>query len=156
MNVNKELLLKRIDELCDSKHIKPHTAFTESGVGKNFRSNLTSSNPSEGKITMLANYFGVSVDYLVGNTNEPAPKLKPKAGTAFFLTEHEAKVLTAYRSQPEMQPAVDKLLGVTEDGVITLSQAAKSSANRKPGYEQKAVAQWEAIENAPETDDDLL
>ena len=156
MNVNKELLLKRIDELCDSKHIKPHTAFTESGVGKNFRSNLTSSNPSEGKITMLANYFGVSVDYLVGNTNDPTPKLEPKAGTAFFLTEHEAKVLTAYRNQPDMQPAVDRILGVTDNGVIVLSQAAKSAEHRKPGYEQKPVEKWTAIENAPETDDDLL
>lgn len=156
MNVNKEFLLKRIDELCDSKHIKPHNAFTESGVGKNFRSNLKSSNPSEGKITMLANYFGVSVDYLVGNTNEPTPKLEPKAGTAFFLTAQEAKVLTAYRNQPDMQPAVDKLLGVTDNGVIVLSQAAKSAEHRKPGYEQKPVEKWTAIENAPETDDDLL
>ena len=28
------------------------------------------------------------------------------------LTSHEQKLLTAYRSHPEMQPAIDKLLGV--------------------------------------------
>lgn len=156
MNVNKEFLLKRIDELCDSKHIKPHTAFTESGVGKNFRSNLTSSNPSEGKITMLANYFGVSVDYLVGNTNEPTPKLEPKAGTAFFLTAQEAKVLTAYRDQPDMQPAVDRILGVTEDGYVTVYTAANSTSNRKHTITKIPREKWEEIENAPNTDEDLL
>ena len=55
-----------------------------------------------------------------------------------------------------MQPAVDKLLGVTDNGVIVLSQAARSAEHRKPGYEQKPVEKWTAIENAPETDDDLL
>ena len=156
MNVNKELLLKRIDELCDSKHIKPHTAFTESGVGKNFRSNLTSSNPSEGKITMLANYFGVSVDYLVGNTNEPTPKLEPKTGIAFYLTAHEADILTAYRNQPDMQPAVNRILGVTEEDTVLVYEAASSVDNHPPRIVRMTKEHWETIENAPETDDDLL
>lgn len=158
MIINKDVLLQRIETLCVKKKITRTTAFVESGVGKNFKSNLTSSNPSEGKITMLANYFGVSVDYLIGDTTDPTPSkvLSPDGLTAFYLTPHETKVMNAYRTHPEMQPAVDKLLGVTEDGVIVLSQAARSAEHRKPGYEQKPVEKWTAIENAPETDDDLL
>ena len=87
MNVNKELLLQRIDVLCEMKNIKRNTAFVESGVGKNFKSNLENCNPSEGKITMLANYFGVSVDYLIGNTDTPTPEPRPADTTTDDITE---------------------------------------------------------------------
>lgn len=44
----------------------------------------------------------------------------PKTQT-FTLTEHEKEVITAYRSKPEMQQAVDRLLGVEEE-IITQRQ----------------------------------
>lgn len=31
------------------------------------------------------------------------------------LTQHELKIIMAYRSKPEMQPAIDKLLGIGEE-----------------------------------------
>ena len=67
--MNIDLLLNRITFLCNEKGISLHTAFIESGVGKNFKSNMKTSCPSMGKITMLANYFEVSVDYLLGKTD---------------------------------------------------------------------------------------
>ena len=93
-------------------------------------------------------FFDVDANYILGFNSKPKNSLN--------LTPHETKVMTAYRNQPDMQPAVDKLLGVTDNGVIVLSQAARSTEHRKPGYEQKPVEKWTAIENAPETDDDLL
>ena len=30
------------------------------------------------------------------------------------ITQHELKIIMAYRSKPEMQPAIDKLLGIGE------------------------------------------
>ena len=33
----------------------------------------------------------------------------------FTLTAHEKRVITAYRNKPEMQPAIDKLLGIEEE-----------------------------------------
>lgn len=68
--MDKELLVKRLKELSEEKKITLTKAFIESGVGKNFISNMKTSNPSMGKITMLANYFNVSVDYLLGNTDK--------------------------------------------------------------------------------------
>ncbi|MBQ9743604.1 MAG: hypothetical protein IJW19_00585 [Clostridia bacterium] len=47
-----------------------HTAFTESGVGKNFKSNLKTANPTLGKITMLSMYFNVSREYLMGESDK--------------------------------------------------------------------------------------
>ena len=72
------------------------------------------------------------------------------------LSEHEKNLLAAYRAQPHMQAAVDRLLGVNEDGDFVLYQAAKSDDNRAPRIIQKTKEDWEAILNAPETDDPLI
>ena len=64
--ITKNTVIDRIKILCEQKRISLNTAFVESGVGKNFKSNLKNANPSMGKLTMLANYFDVSVGYLLG------------------------------------------------------------------------------------------
>ena len=61
-----EILVERIDLLCAKRGVKRTTALIESGVGKNFVSNLKTSNPSMQKLTALANYFNVSIAYLTG------------------------------------------------------------------------------------------
>lgn len=68
-NINKEILIKRITELAKDKGISVHTAFVESGAGKNFKSNLATANPSLGKITLIANYLNTTVEYLLGGTD---------------------------------------------------------------------------------------
>lgn len=70
MTINKEKLIQRIKELCAEKGIKPTTAYIESGVGKNFKSNMSYAEPSLGKLNLLANYFEVTIEYLIGETNE--------------------------------------------------------------------------------------
>lgn len=71
--INKEKLLEKIDYLCKQRGISRTAAFVESGVGKNFSSNLKKCNPSYGKISMLAIYFGVTVEYLIGEDDTPIP-----------------------------------------------------------------------------------
>ena len=70
VSMDTEILIKRIKELCEEKNISMTTAFSKSGVGKNFKSNLKYANPSMGKLTMLAQYFEVSVNYLLGKTDQ--------------------------------------------------------------------------------------
>lgn len=62
------------------------------------------------------------------------------------LTPHEKKVITAYRSRPEMQTAVDTLLGVEkgESELIKVQVAARSSKNTKPHYEYITKAENDA------------
>lgn len=47
----------------------------------------------------LANYFNVSLDYLIN-------------GDENILNSKEKDLINAYRNNPEMQQAVDKLLGI--------------------------------------------
>lgn len=37
--------------------------------------------------------------------------------TTFSLSDHEKKVITAYRQQPSMQEAVDRLLGIEQETI---------------------------------------
>lgn len=53
----------------------------------------------------IADHFNVSMDFLYG---------KKTTLLANNLTPHENKVITAYRDKPEMQQAVDTLLGITK------------------------------------------
>lgn len=65
--MNKELLIEQITALCKEKGVSMHTAFVESGVGKNFKSNLKTSDPSNKNLALLARYFNVTVAYLLGD-----------------------------------------------------------------------------------------
>ena len=154
MAINTEILLSRIEKLCADRRISLNSAFIESGVGKNFKSNLKNAKPSVGKVTMLANYFGVTVDYLLGNTDIPNHQKSVTIITP--INEKESKLLFAYRSHPEMQAAVDKLLGLTDESDVTLYAAAMSSNNGAPSITAVTHDEWSQIESAPETDEELL
>ena len=66
--MNTEQLIKNIEKLSAEKGVNKTNAFIECGAGKNFISNLLKgSEPSIGKIEQIADYFGVSIDYLLGN-----------------------------------------------------------------------------------------
>lgn len=91
--MNNDLLLKRIDELCTEKGVKKTTAFTESHVGKNFASNLKTSNPSQKNLALLAQYFDCTVDYLLGNSDDRETVTIP-----IQLSEEERILISAFRS----------------------------------------------------------
>ncbi|MBQ7821027.1 MAG: helix-turn-helix transcriptional regulator [Clostridia bacterium] len=55
-------------------------------------------------IAKIADYLGVSVDYLLGRVSDRGS-----------LTEHERAVVITYRERKDMQTAVDTLLGVEKD-----------------------------------------
>lgn len=72
------------------------------------------------------------------------------------LTTHEEKVIIAYRNSPEMQDAVDKLLGLTDyEEKITVFRAARSNSDTPPGTAEMSSADLEKLHTAsPVTSDD--
>jgi transcriptional regulator with XRE-family HTH domain len=65
--------------------------------------------PNGENLSKIANYFNVSADYLLGEAKQTA------VVPASDLTEHEKRVIFAYRNNPLMQSAVDKLLSVYKE-----------------------------------------
>ena len=71
--MNTEQLIKNIEKLSAEKGINKTNALIECGAGKNFISNLMKgSEPSITKVQQIADYFGVTIDYLLGKTPEPS------------------------------------------------------------------------------------
>lgn len=71
------VLLERIELLCNQNGVTKSQAFEKSGVGKDFAGHIKKgSKPSIEKIQQIAAYFKVSTDYLLGNdtsgTKDPA------------------------------------------------------------------------------------
>lgn len=74
------------------------------------------------------------------------------------LTPHEEKVIISYRNSPEMQDAVDKLLGVTGyEEKITVFRAARSDADTPPGETEISKSDLQRLHNASSvtSDDDI-
>lgn len=76
-------------------------------------------------LTRLASFFGVSLDYLIN-------------GEITNISSHERDVIFAYRKNPAMRGAVDKLLGVPsngptvgEDMASTVAEAVQKSLVKK-------------------------
>ena len=67
----------------------------------------------------LSEYFGVSLDYLIN-------------GEVSTLTAHEKAVISAYRNNPDMQTAVDRLLNVQSDA-LTVSEDMAETINKLIG-----------------------
>lgn len=68
------------DELCKKKGIKPKAAVIEIGLSNSIATKWkkTGATPQGETLNKIANYFGVSTDYLLGNKTEEAPALTKK------------------------------------------------------------------------------
>ena len=80
--------------------------------------------------------LGVGVkEYLAFKKAEDEDALKEQWVYADDYTEHEKKVISAYRNQPDMQPAVDKILGV-EPELFSIAKVARGQKELKLTKEQ--------------------
>ncbi len=69
---------------------------------------------------LIADYFNVDINTLRG--------IKDKEAAIF--SEHEKKVIFAYRNHPDMQKSVDKLLGIEpEEKLYIIEKAARNGDN---------------------------
>lgn len=71
---NLDFLVLTIEELCRQRKMSVKSALEDCGLKRVVVDNMKKGSvPSIDKIFTLANYFGVSVDYLLGRTDEPQP-----------------------------------------------------------------------------------
>lgn len=111
-----------------------------------YENNIITNIPSD-KIEAIAKKLDVSPAYLMG---WESPNYY---STLTNLTPHETSVITAYRDQPEMQPAVDKLLGVNADeDTVVLPSVARIADNRPVGTIRISKEKLEQLRNAPSVD----
>ena len=82
-------------------------------------------------------------EYYHANTNQ------------ILLTNHEKLVIDAYRQKSEMQPAVDKLLGVSDDEMVAVPVAVRSESNRPVEIMYIPKEKLELLENTKSVEDEV-
>lgn len=75
---------------------------------------------------------------------------------SFVLTEHELTVLTAYRNQPGMQPAVDRILGISAKPHIHLKGKIAARGFKETAVQEKLnIAPGEAKKILDDATEDI-
>lgn len=100
--MNTQIIVDRISELCKEKSVSINQMLKETNLNKSLVDNLKKgSMPSIDKVECVADYFGVSVDYLLGKT-EQKEKPTAKGGEPNDVLFNEAAALME-RLSPEAQ-----------------------------------------------------
>lgn len=72
--MNNDKLIETINALCNQNNISVNRMLQECSLNKSIVDNLKKgSEMSVIKLQKIADYFGVTTDYLLGRTDEPAP-----------------------------------------------------------------------------------
>lgn len=101
--------------------------------------------PNRTTLTVIAQYFNVSVEYLLGETDERFTKEKSPAGAG--LKEKHWRLITAYeRAEEPIKDAVDRLLKI-EDKPVLVKIAARDGS-----FQEREITQeeWEKIQSLPD------
>jgi len=140
-------------KLCEDLHIGKNQI-------KYWRDNCNT--PNGETLQKIANYFGVSVDYLLGKTDEPAPATEKKTAPAFPLTDAEKTIFISYRSNAAFKEAVDNILRLMPKegpktilgaGTLPVFRAARSSDDHDAEIVEMDAARLAALDALPDTDE---
>lgn len=143
-------------DLCNKKGVAPTAACRAVGLSNaTFTCWTDESVPRRATLQRIADYFGVTVDYLLGKEPEKKPTARVLS-LADTFTPREIAVVIAYRTHPNEQAAVDKLLDVpASDDEITVYNAAYFGKADSEGFKTMPSSEWDKLKNTPETDQDL-
>ena len=109
--------VQNVKYFCELKNMKPTFACRESGAGERLLENVKrGSEPSVGKVQLLARYLGVTVSDLLGETDPRQVRLHDSAmairpNDIQRLTVAEVETVLAYRrASPKDRQLVDLAL----------------------------------------------
>lgn len=94
--------MDRVDNLMKERGVTGKQVMSDCGLSKNSFSNWRSDHhvPSKTAVKVLADYFGVSVEYLTGETDERNKK-NPPPDSGSGLNESEQKLIELFHKVPE-------------------------------------------------------
>lgn len=96
--------------LCNKHNVAPSKVAIECGLSKASVNRWKNGYlPTDANLHKISDFFGVSSDYFkIGSKNTDNIIFK------YELSEKEKRLVFNYRNKPEMQSAVDRLLGIEE------------------------------------------
>ena len=116
-------LKERIQALCKTLGKSMNQVESDLGFGKGYISKLGKSTPNATKIKLLADYFGVSVDYLMNGeeTEQPVLNRKDEKDIEKILDQTREKLLSQeglmFDGDPASPEAIDSILSAMQIGM---------------------------------------
>ena len=101
---------ERIKNLCDNKGISMNKLEEILGFGKGYISKLGTTTPNTSKIKLIADYFGVSVDYILTgeDTNSETP---------YYINDDAREMAQFMFENPEYKVLFDASRKVSKDDI---------------------------------------
>ena len=139
---------EKYKKLCFEKKLSPNAVAKDLSISSGTITRWKNgSEPQAATLAKVADYFGVTTDYLLSDDEKKPVHVDEPLG----MTEKEKTVIRAYRSKPDMQPAVDKLLGIEEVKHEYYTAAYKDDSTIETNEEQ-----FNYLLSIPSTTDDLM
>ncbi len=112
-----DLIIARLEQVIRKSGLKYTQLESKTGISKSslqrYATGVTKKVPVDA-ILAVAQVLNVSPAWIMGWSDDCNDKTTDTLAT-FPLTPHEKQLIISYRAHPEMQPAVDTLLGVEKD-----------------------------------------
>lgn len=155
MLLNDKLKARRIELGLTMLDVAKSVGVSEATISRWESGNI--GNMRRDKIALYAKALNTSPLFIMGiDENEPNKSNNIDIKKRITLSSHELNVIEAYRSKPDMQPVVDKILDVNKEKKHILFSAARSENGQSPmGTVELGEEEYQRLINAPETDEDL-
>ena len=152
-------------KLCNEKGESPTSVCLKVGLSNSaYTAWDDQSVPRLATLLKIADYFGVSTDYLLGREQAESPfAVAGKRDAASYhtmfapLTDREIRLMMAYRERTEVRHAVDKLLDIpADDRSVPVYRAAESEDRRPDEVVLDRAEKIEKMKQTTESGDSLL
>lgn len=109
-------IYSRIKELCKENHISVNKLEEALEISKGSLCKIDTNKPSAGRMEKIADYFGVTVDYLMGRENEP--EVFDKEKNLIVLDDDALELLEELKTRPEMRTLFSVSKKATKEDIM--------------------------------------
>ena len=120
-------LKDRIQELCKCRRTSMNKVESDLGFGKGYISKLGKSTPNAKKIQQIADYFDVSVDYLMNGE-------EPENGERYYLSDETAAMAQELFENRELRVLFDAARTATPEDLKTTYDLLLALKRKERGY----------------------
>lgn len=112
-------MYERFEQLLQKRGVTPYKVSKETGVTQTSLSNWKSgrNTPSARTLQKLADYFGVTVGYLMG-TEEEEPNATDKENNPIVLDDDALELLEELKERPEMRTLFSVSRKATKEDIL--------------------------------------
>ena len=147
-------------KLCNERGESPTAVCLKVGLSNSAYTAWTDQSvPRMTTLVKLAEYFGVSVDYLMGREHTGAPFAEKSDGEQGAvrlslepLSPRELELVRLYRTQEAMRCSINKLLDVSEDETVSAYRAAQSEDDRPDEVLRVRTQTMDSVKEHEETE----